>query len=416
MIALICLAGIAGQWAEVEIPWWRFAFALLVIALAYEWIRMRSIIVVATSDSVYRLCLGRREELSLHLTQTGGRDIRLSYAATLPAALQADGSERTVTLDAQTPLEIKLVLLPRDLGEHLWSRMPVLIRGHLGLAWWPRQLDINAKFCVEPDLAGSQHRAVGEVNQGNHARQVGTGLELHHLRDYVPGDPLHHIDWKATARSQNLVTRVFSDEQHLDIMLVLDLGRTCRSYLGGLSQFAHYINLSARFAEIAASQGDAIGLLAVAEKPLAALPPAKGMVAVSLIRQTLGTLRPGAGETDLIAAGVEVQRLLKRRSLIVLLTDFYGQALDGLMGRSLRLWQSRHQTIVVGLLGDDVQQLQTQQANASEDAFAVMAATDYSMELQMRRGRRAFSVRRPTILTIDAGPRIAMIFVEGQKM
>jgi len=67
-------------------------------------------------------------------------------------------------------------------------------------------------------------------------RVVGAGSELHQLRAYVPGDPLARIDWKASARSRELITREFSEDQHLDVMLALDAGRFSRVRAGALDQ------------------------------------------------------------------------------------------------------------------------------------------------------------------------------------
>src|SRR5207244_2832953 len=67
-------------------------------------------------------------------------------------------------------------------------------------------------------------------------RVAGAGAELHQLRGYVRGDPLARIDWKATARAGALVTREFSEDQHLDILVAIDAGRFSRVRAGALDR------------------------------------------------------------------------------------------------------------------------------------------------------------------------------------
>ena len=52
----------------------------------------------------------------------------------------------------------------------------------------------------------------------------GPGAQVEQLRDYRPGDPLRVIDWRATARRRQLVSRDFAEDQHLDVMVALDVG------------------------------------------------------------------------------------------------------------------------------------------------------------------------------------------------
>src|SRR5439155_1186300 len=112
---------------------------------------------------------------------------------------------------------------------------------------------------------------------GARPRRVGgAGAELHQLRAYAPGDPLARIDWKATARAGALITREFSEDQHLDILIGIDAGRFSRVRVGRLDRFGLYANLAARFAEVVTHHDDRIGLMVYADRVLASCPPPPG--------------------------------------------------------------------------------------------------------------------------------------------
>ena len=114
------------------------------------------------------------------------------------------------------------------------------------------------------------------------------------MRDYRPGDPQHLIDWKATARSSRLVSRDFSEDQHLEIVLAIDAGRASALRAGDLDRFGHYANIAARFAEHAVAQDDRVGLVVFADRPLAAIAPGRGIGTVVRIRAMLAAVQPAA--------------------------------------------------------------------------------------------------------------------------
>ena len=108
-------------------------------------------------------------------------------------------------------------------------------------------------------------------------------------------------------------------------------------------------------------------------------------------------------ETDLLGAALRVQGTLRQRSLIILLTDLYGQSLQGSLGRSLMLWNSRHLPMVVGLMGEDVLGLPRQAAASRNETYTRLAAQEYQAVVQgnargaERLGARAI-VTRPAEL------------------
>lgn len=383
LLALIALVGIAQQWsAPGEIAWWRYASALFVAGLVYEWLHLRGAGLSVHCEPRFKFRLGRLERLAFRLENGGARARTLRFNAALPAAIQADRDDVIGDVAAGGSIACAVDVTCMELGQFTWSAVPVQVKGPLGLAWWTRRLPLQATLQVVPDLLGSRDWADGRIPQGDHSVSPGAGTELHHLREYVPGDPRHNIDWKATARSQKLITRVFSEEQHLDILLILDVGRTSRTHVEGMSQFSHFINLAARFSQFALANGDQVGLVAVADKPVLALPPMRGAAAISRINHALGSLRPQAQETDILGAALLVQKLVGRRCLLVFFTDLYGQALTGNFGRTLTLWKSRHLPFVVGLMGADIEALAEREAQGDVDPYVSLAATQYRSSVQ----------------------------------
>jgi uncharacterized protein (DUF58 family) len=382
VLALISVAGIFQQWTSADgISWWRYGGALLVLGLVYEWLRVRSLNLSIEAATPLRLRLGRKESLDLQFSNHSTRECAVVFAPGLPAGISASPEPRRLNIPALGQSQSSIPVTATELGRLMWQRLPARVKGPLGLGWWPYTLRLEAELSVIPDLYGARGSAAGELAIGERSFRVGSGPELHHLREYVAGDPRHTVDWKATARTQQLITRVFSEEQHLEIMLVLDVGRTSRTQVDGISQFAHYINLAAKFAQHAAACGDHIGLIAAADKPLVMLPPQRGNAAVLQIRRAIGELQAMPVETDMLGAALRLQNMVKRRCLVILLTDLYGQSLTGDFGRSLKVWNTRHLPMVVGLIGEDVLSISEQAARTASDPYISLAGREYRESL-----------------------------------
>jgi uncharacterized protein (DUF58 family) len=293
-------------------------------------------------------------------------------------------------------------VLPVDVGRYSWSSLPMRVRGPLALGWWRYRSGLRAELEVIPDLLAAPERAAGLAQSGSAARQrIGTGRELHHLRAYRPGDPRHTIDWKATARSGELITRVFGEDQHLEIILIVDAGRTSRTRIDGLSQLGHYINLSARFAEHAIANEDQIGLIAVTDRPVAIVPPGRGLAVIQRLRGELGRIATEAVETDLLAAAREMARFVRHRAMIVVLTDLYGATGPGRLSQCVRMWVPQHLPVVVGMVGSELQQLADQTSREWLDPYVSLAARTYQADLH--RGMRG--LRQLGAHTVLAKPR-----------
>ena len=380
--ALIALVGIAQQWgAGAGFPWWQLGAFLLLLGLAYEWRCARRYRLAATAEAG-SLRLGRPEQLALAFQSGEPRPLAIEFVPGLPGEIAAPEAAQSVCLPAFGAARREFRVRALQLGRMPWPRLPARVKGPLGLGWWRKSQTLNMELRVAPDLLRRPGKGASNAPAGPNRRpRSGYGQEFERLRQYRIGDPKHAIDWKASARTSSLVTRVTREDQHLSIMLVVDAGRTSRTRIDGLSQLGHYVNLCARFAEQAVAGNDQVGLVAVADRPLALLAPARGALAVAGIRAALSNLKTQAVETDLIAAALEVRRLAPWRCLILLLTDLYGQSGTGQLMRSIRLWVPKHLPVVAGLVAEEIHALSAAEAKDWLDPYIALAAADYRRNL-----------------------------------
>jgi len=383
VLALIILAGIVGEWSEPAVPWWRLIAAGLVIGLAVDgWLAQRQVLSVRRSEPA-ALHLGRHETLQIELNNHSARPLRLQFEPALPAAVQTTHDSREVRVAPASSLLQNIAIQTITIGSVPWSALPVRIAGPSGLAWWSRQLVLNTTLNVVPD---TWHRNAGltgiHAAPGAQTFRMGTGLELHHLREYQPGDPRQLIDWKASARSGHLMTRVHARDTQLRVVVVLDTGRTSKTALDGLDQLGHYINLTSRLLEYAARNGDSVGLVTFSDRIGHAISPAGGLATVAQIRQALGTLEARPVEGDVLMAALRVRQLVSQRTLVILLSDLFQGTSTSQLAAAVRAWVPKHQPVLVGLIGKELAALARQPANHWLDPYQSLAALEYQRQLE----------------------------------
>jgi uncharacterized protein (DUF58 family) len=275
LVLLTAVLAIAGIWSEARNSpaLWHVPLALLLLGIACEGLYLRRVHPGAQLATAARAFLGRPQPAALVIVNPAHRALAVEYAPAMPAGFTPLTEVRRVTVPAGGSARDAFELTPVRLGPQSWPALPARVRGPLGLAWWTRALHPSQRVVVAPDTLRVRGRPRGLPGGARSRRVAGAGAELYQLRDYVRGDPPSRIDWKATARCGALVTREFSEDQHLDILVAVDAGRFSRVHAGRLDRFGLYANLAARFAEVAVHNDDRVGLIVYAERVLAALPP-----------------------------------------------------------------------------------------------------------------------------------------------
>ncbi|MDQ7849674.1 MAG: DUF58 domain-containing protein [Armatimonadota bacterium] len=173
----------------------------------------------------------------------------------------------------------------------------------------------------------------------------GPSLDLAEVREYQPGDEVRRIDWNVTARMNRLFIRQYLEERELTAWLLVDLSPSM-----GFGTRRHLKReVAAEFAGVAAyiitRHGDKVGCLAFPGRHLPVIPPRTGRVQALRILQLLQRAAAGEGGlTDLGAALGHAARMLRRRSLVFVVSDFLSRpGWDG----PLRDLAGRHDVIAV---------------------------------------------------------------------
>jgi uncharacterized protein (DUF58 family) len=373
------LLAILGLWAGGAVArLWRIPAGLLLLGLAYEaWQASRSALSLQV-QTAERWLLGRATALRLTLRHAQRRALTLQLAPTAPVQVAMDRAVRSVRVPPADALELQGTA--RRLGDFQWPALPVRVGGVLGLAWWSERLAPACRVHVVPDVLEDSERTAGLGLRGTQAAlRPGAGAQILQLRDYRRGDPLRAIDWKASARRDRLISRDYSEDQHLEIVLALDAGRSSGLKAGNTDRLALYANVAARFAQRAAALDDAVGLIVYAERPLMALAPGRGTVAVSRLRACLAAARVQPADGNPALAALQARTLLRRRGLVIFLTDLDEPSALGELAGAARLLVPKHLPFIAGVASESAQRLAQAPVADELAAWRALAAQEYGV-------------------------------------
>ncbi len=201
-------------------------------------------------------------------------------------------------------------------------------------------LIVRARMIVEGSITGL-HRSPFH----------GSSVEFAEHREYVPGDDIRHIDWKVFGRSDRFYIKQFEEETNLRVQLVLDASESMNYGSGAMTKLDYARTLAASLSYLILGQQDAVGALVFDEKIRADAPISQSR---SHLQDLVTVLSQESGKdaTDIGEVLGRVSDRLKRRCLIVLLTDLFDDPEDILHGlRKLR--HAGHDVLVLHVMDPD---------------------------------------------------------------
>lgn len=295
---------------------------------------------------------------------------------------EADALPAAGELAPNGAVDVTYALTVDRRGQHPFGDVTVRVRSPLGL--WERQVrfDVPGVVRTYPDFArlretGMRGRLSEQRAPMRARRRPGGENEFQRLRPYVPGDPYRHIDWKATARKRDFVTREFGQESNQNLVFLLDCGRMMSATSGGLTVFDHALNAAVLLGQVALKHGDRVGLLAFDREVRVWLPPKGGARSGNRLIRSTYDLEPTMDEPDYGLAFRHLSQRVRRRSLVVLLTAVADSVNGELVTSLVRALGSRHLPLCVWMRDVDVDALVTAEAEDDRARFVRAAAAEY---------------------------------------
>jgi uncharacterized protein (DUF58 family) len=188
-------------------------------------------------------------------------------------------------------------------------------------------LQLIAKTVVEGFLAGL-HRSPYH----------GFSLEFAEYREYSPGDDIRRVDWKVYGRSDRFYVKKYEGDTNTQVFLLLDTSRSMSFTSHEVSKLDYARYLAAALAYLSLRQSDAVGLITFDSGIKDFVPPKRRHGQLLSVLRKLESLEC-AGETDIRTSLEQLSNLVRRRSLVVLISDFYQQPSE--LAKAFRFFHHR---------------------------------------------------------------------------
>ena len=193
-----------------------------------------------------------------------------------------------------------------------------------------KKIEIKTKGLSNHIFAGEYHTAF-----------KGTGMAFSEVREYQPGDDLRSIDWNVTARYNTPFIKVFEEEREMTVMMLIDISAS--GNFGTNTQFKRELatELAAVLAFSAIKNNDKVGIIFFSDTVEKFIPPKKGKGHILRIIREILTFQPNRKKTNIAAALIYLNSVIKKRSICFILSDFISPEFE----KPLKIASKKHDLV-----------------------------------------------------------------------
>ncbi|MFK7842198.1 MAG: DUF58 domain-containing protein [Sphingorhabdus sp.] len=301
-----------------------------------------------------------------------GMDERLAEGGTVKFSLSRDKAKKDGFAGQAT-----IVPARRGTAEvgKLWLRW----KGPLGLAWRQIQKQSAQSVAVIPNISAVRSPTIQMFLKdslfGLLARKFrGEGSEFEALAEYRPGMDRRSIDWKGSARHSKLLAKEYDTERNNQIVFALDCGSSMCEPIDGLPRIDRAVSAALLTAYISLKAGDRSSLFSFAAKPELSTPFLSGSRNFFRLQQEAATIDYRHQESNYTLALSTLQGRLRRRSLIIIFTDFTDPTAAELMLEAAGRLIDKHLVLFVVLEDRELTELITKSPESAQDVARAVTA------------------------------------------
>lgn len=365
---------------------------------------------------------GRLEDVRLLVPADAevGEPLTLAVVADFTARTGSAPIEAALRFDARLDSAGRATFaLRRDPGSDAWqgsctlapSRRGAAAIGRLWLRWagplglGARQIEreLDAEIRIWPDLAPVRspelQAFLRDAQLGLVARRIrGEGTQFEALSEYQPGMDRRRIDWKASARHTRLYARENEAERNNQIVFAFDCGQAMCEPVDGLPRIDRAVSAALTAAYVALRGGDRVALFGFARRPEVMTPFVADTRQFRRLQTAAAGLDYHAQEPNFTLALATLTARLKRRSLVILFTDFTDPTGAELMIESVGRLVDKHLVLFVTLEDAELAGLQA----AEPDSLGALAMAVTADTLARQRALVLQRLRRMGVDVIEA--------------
>ena len=388
--------------------WWLLAVngVLLLVAAADALLAPAPSTLPVRRDLPAAVTLGATAEVAWVVRNPTRRPLRIALADELAPSLRAGTRRAAARVPGRGTLQAATTIHPARRGRFTPTELVLRVEGPLGLAARQSALSVPGVLRVYPsfrskDEAELRIRRARILEVGLRSAQgLGAGTEFDQLREYSIDDEFRRVDWGATARAGRPIVRTYRAERNQTLLVLLDNGRVMAGRVDGVPRVEHAVDAVMMLTAVSTGLGDRCGVVAFDREVRAAVAPGSGRAQLGRVIEALYDLEPVLAESDYAGAFAETLARFRRRTLLVVLTDLVGSAVEEWLVPALPLILREHVVVVAGVRDPDVARWSAGGAGDVPGAYRQAAAVS---ALEARR-RTVARLRGLGATVVDARP------------
>lgn len=246
----------------------------------------------------------------------------------LPYQLNDSKKTFNTKLNPATSKKISYSLVPKERGEFDFGDIIVMVNTPLRLVTRRYQIPAKSTVAVYPSFIHLNRYHLKSLNYFSKdigeqkTRKIGNSTEFEQIKGYIKGDEIRHINWKASAKRNQLMVNQYTDEKAQQVYCILDTGRAMQMPFDGLSLLDYAINATLALSHIIVKKNDKAGLLYFNKKVDKILPADKSLSQIPKILTALYNVKTEFYESNFEKLYAEVKFRITHRSLMLVFTNF----------------------------------------------------------------------------------------------
>ncbi|WP_090223192.1 DUF58 domain-containing protein [Lutibacter maritimus] len=246
----------------------------------------------------------------------------------LPVQFQKRDFEQIIQLKSAENYNFEYSVKPVERGEYHFGNLNVFISTPLRIVARRFKFQENEMVAVYPSyIQMKKYEFLAMSNRLTEfglkkIRKIGHTLEFEQIKNYIAGDDVRTINWKATAKRNQLMVNQYQDEKSQPIYSIIDLGRVMKMPFEELKLLDYAINSTLAFSNIALRKNDKAGLLTFAKKVDTIVAASNKKTHLNTINEALYNINTQYTDSDFGYLYALIKRKITQRSLLILYTNF----------------------------------------------------------------------------------------------
>lgn len=368
--------------------------------------------ITAERHTFYKLSNGDENEIGIQVESNYSYTVKAEIIDEIPEQFQFRDFSKKIKLEPQTIHKFNYTVRPTSRGEFHFGNINILVRTQLGFVERRFTIDRSQMLPCYPSFLKLKQYELLTINGRltdigiKKTRRIGNSTEFDHIKEYVIGNDIRTINWKATARRDQLMVNHYRDERAQQVYSVIDMGRIMKMPFDGLTLLDYSINAALVLSHISYIKHDKPGLIGFSNEMNVSVAADRKGNQLFRLQEALYNAKTNFYETNYENLLIHLKAKVTQRSLLLLYTNF--ETLSGLKRqlKYIRQIAKSHLLVVIIFENTELDKLLTKNAENTYEIYLQTIAKKFDYEkrlvaLELQKSGIQCIYTKPADLTVN---------------